>query len=675
MRRSRQGRDTRFRANKIRGRSGRFIRHRLGTQLLETRRPLAASFGWCVDWQPVLPPTVEPGVNPAVVRTEAQLDGSRELLAFAAEPVAIEQGPPSAAGDSPTAGDVFALHSNPGATHRIFLDFDGHVTLGTSWNALYSEGAAIESTEFSLDGAAGFSADELERIEQIWSWVAEDFSAFDVDVTTAQPTANQLKRSGGSDTEWGVRVVVGGDGSWYGNAGGVAFVGSFNWGSDTPVFVFEDRLRADDAQEVAEAISHESGHALGLRHDGSTSPQREYYGGHGDGPTSWAPIMGNSYTSTVSQWSSGDYYSANEQQDDLLTITTDNGFGYRPDDHAHSFITATPLTVVDGSTFAGYGIIEQSADIDTFEFETDGGAVSFSIAPHSEAANLDVWAGIYTATGQLIAQSGPLGQLAAAFTNLLLDAGTYYLKIDGVGSHGVYQPATDAVEDPASPAPWEVESPLGYSDYGSLGQYWIFGSVVSNAPHPVVESVVVNDGLFQRSLVTDITIRFNTRVEFLDQADEAIRLVHRGNGSEVSTAREIDVVNDQTTVKLTFLPGPSVSERAGLPASLADGNYDLSILLSLVASVPSAPGDTGITGVGTFDFGGDDADQLYRLFGDGDGSGSVDLTDFFGFRQAFGRSQGESGFNDAFDANGDETVALDDFFAFRVRLGLERAQI
>ena len=32
--------------------------------------------------------------------------------------------------------DTFLLNSNPGATHTIYLDFNGHVTSGTAWNSL-----------------------------------------------------------------------------------------------------------------------------------------------------------------------------------------------------------------------------------------------------------------------------------------------------------------------------------------------------------------------------------------------------------------------------------------------------------------------------------------------------------------------------------------------------------
>jgi FG-GAP-like repeat len=72
--------------------------------------------------------------------------------------------------------------------------------------------------------------------------------------------------------------------------------------------------------------------------------------------------------------------------------------------------------------------------------------------------NLDLWAGIYRTDGSLVAESNPADLLSASFTNLFLNAGRYYLQIDGVGKTGTNS----------------------YSDYGSLGQYLIAGTLNSN---------------------------------------------------------------------------------------------------------------------------------------------------------------------------------------------------
>jgi len=127
---------------------------------------------------------------------------------------------------------------------------------------------------------------------------------------------------------------------------------------------------------------------------------------------------------------------------------------------------------------AAFGVIEENTDVDYFSFETGDGAVSLTLSPLASRPNLDIWAGIYNSSGKLVTESNPASVLSASFTNFPLSAGEYFVKVDGIGSHGVYNPATDSVEDPASP-PWKANPPVGYSNYGSLGQYLISGTVVA----------------------------------------------------------------------------------------------------------------------------------------------------------------------------------------------------
>ena len=54
--------------------------------------------------------------------------------------------------------------------------------------------------------------------------------------------------------------------------------------------VFCDHPGAGNEKSVAEAISHEAGHNMGLHHDGTSTTG--HYQGHGSGVTGWAPIMG-----------------------------------------------------------------------------------------------------------------------------------------------------------------------------------------------------------------------------------------------------------------------------------------------------------------------------------------------------------------------------------------------
>jgi len=280
-------------------------------------------------------------------------------------------------------GATFGLHSNPGAGRVIYLDFDGHTTTGTTWNSANNGGAPIVTPAYSFEGDSTFSDNELTRIQNIWRRVAEDYLPFDVDVTTEEPGPGGLALVSGSDTTYGIRVCIGGSSSdWYGtDAGGVAYMSSFRWNTDTPAFIFPAMLGNGNEKYVAEAISHETGHTLGLSHDGTSA--LEYYAGHGNGDTGWAPIMGKGYYKPLTQFSKGQYPDANNSsQNDLAVLAGyTGGFGYRSDDHGSSFAAADALTVIGGTSVSDEGIIERTDDLDYFSFEAGPGAVTLWIDP------------------------------------------------------------------------------------------------------------------------------------------------------------------------------------------------------------------------------------------------------------------------------------------------------
>ena len=348
--------------------------------------------------------------------------------------------------------DAFRLHSLPGSGKKIFLDFDGFDASGTSW------GSDAIGVPFDTDGVPySFSSAERTRIINIWKRVAEDYAMFDVDVTTEDPGTDALRKSNSSDTNYGIRVVIGGSSSdWYGNsAGGVAYVGSFSWSSDTPCWVFPKSL-SNSEKNIAEAASHEAGHTVGLSHDGEPGGDGEYYRGHGN----WAPIMGVGYYEPVTQWSKGEYQSANNLEDDLVKIQQ-YGPAYRPDDHGNSISSATPM---QGVSFSLFGNIERSTDVDFFSFETGGGPATFTVTPVPAGPNLHVLLSLYNSSGGLVASANPADTTAGvqpATISTVLSLGAYYLSVDGVGSG-----------DPLT---------TGYSDYASLGEYEVSGSVPSGS--------------------------------------------------------------------------------------------------------------------------------------------------------------------------------------------------
>lgn len=359
---------------------------------------------------------------------------------------------------------TFQLHSNPAAKHTVFLDFDGHVTgnvQGTNWDNLTSP-----AWDLSGNGAA-FTTTELQVIQKVWARVAEDFAPFHVNVTTQDPGVDALVKSGTGDDRWGIRVVITPDDTPAPGSGGVAYIGSFNFSNATPVYVFNVGEKG-----VAEAASHEVGHSLFLGHDGTST--LGYYGGHGSGVTSWGPIMGASYSPNVTQWSRGEYANANNFEDDLAKITTQNGFTYRSDDNGDSQSAATAL-LPQGASQVGpvYGVVERNTDSDYFSFWSDAGAISLLVNPAPLGPNLAVQAQLYDTAGSLLTTVNPAGALNAPVNFTLAAAGQYFLKVSGTGKG---DPLTN-----------------GFSNYASLGNYRITGSVQAyTGGEPVNQPPVAN---------------------------------------------------------------------------------------------------------------------------------------------------------------------------------------
>src|SRR5574337_884236 len=374
---------------------------------------------------------------------------------------------------------TFLLHSRPGAKRVIYLDFLGQVVTGTAWNNSYSL-AAIDAQPFDLDGVpSSFSAAELERIQYIWQRVAEDYAPFDVDVTTEEPPADVITRSSSADQYFGTRVLITQD--WTAitaspcGCGGIAYVGSFDDTTDgyKPAWVFFNQLGAGNEKYVAEAISHEAGHNLGLSHDGTSTTG--YYAGHGSGATGWAPIMGVGYYKELTQWSKGEYPGANQTQDDLQIIQNTGG-PLRPDDHGDTAAAATPLdALVSGSTVSlqGSGVIGTRTDVDVFSFSAGPGTLSLSVGPGPRGPNLDILARLYDATGNLLASANPVDTLEAGISLTTTAAGIYYLFVDGTG---------------------KGDLSTGYSDYGSLGEYTITGTVPAPGSYTAILRVADPSG-------------------------------------------------------------------------------------------------------------------------------------------------------------------------------------
>jgi hypothetical protein len=136
-----------------------------------------------------------------------------------------------------------------------------------------------------------------------------------------------------------------------------------------------------------------------------------------------------------------------------------------------------------------------------------------------------------------------------------------------------------------------------------------------------VESVVINDGSAQRSIVNSLTVNFD-RIVTIDPSAFELQLQ---DGAEVNLNVAASVVDGHTVAVLTF-SGPDV-----LGGSLPDGSYTLIIRGDRIRDQLGQELD----GDRDRNAGGDMTVALFRLFGDRDGDRDVDWLDRYFFRSAF----------------------------------------
>ena len=367
------------------------------------------------------------------------------------------------------------LNSYPAANAVIFLDFDGQYVQGSAWNW----NGPINAQASGLSSAA---------ITEIFNRVAEDYRVFKLNITTdsnVYAAAPATKRN---------RIIVTPTYQWYGQAGGVSYVGTFSWGDDTPGWVFSGLLN-NNIKYIAEAVSHEAGHTLGLQHqsnyDVNCTKTAEYGQGQGTGEISWAPIMGVGYYRNITTWSNGpNAFGCSYLQNDIELIAgSPNNIGLRNDDHGNSYQQATMINVIANS-FQVNGLINTSADKDVFLVDVSTAtnfklnAIPQNVGSSNAGANIDIRVSLLNSEGNELSRYNP-SELLNAGIDTTLNAAIYYLVVEGVGNANL-------------------------DDYGSLGFYTISGSLAGTlSVHQLKLSGTVNNEKHQLnwSYQSDETIR------------------------------------------------------------------------------------------------------------------------------------------------------------------------
>jgi hypothetical protein len=202
----------------------------------------------------------------------------------------------------------------------------------------------------------------------------------------------------------------------------------------------------------------------------------------------------------------------------------------------------------------------------------------------------------------------------------------------------------------------------GFARDGEVEDYLV--TIVQAVPQ--VEKVEINNNLATRSAVTSLLVTFDTTVDhaFLQSAFSVTNVTTAISvGSVGVTASDM---SGKTVALLEFSGSSTFTPPNGLlKTTLADGNYRLDVLATqIVAS------DGGEMMTADYVFGGQSAgdpnnDNFFRWFGDVNGDGFTDFTDFAdGLLPAFGSSLNSPpppDYRSDLDHNGDGFVDFMDF--------------
>jgi hypothetical protein len=198
------------------------------------------------------------------------------------------------------------------------------------------------------------------------------------------------------------------------------------------------------------------------------------------------------------------------------------------------------------------------------------------------------------------------------------------------------------------------------------------------APPARIESVVVNqssdaDYQQQRSLVTNIALTFSSKVTVQPEAFELVRLSDDGRvGVDFTTS--LDATGTKSVVRLSFYDLDPSDALAIVNGSLADGRYQLVVHGDRIRDTLDRAIDGDGTAGGDLVYGDEAHEAFFRLFGDADGDGQVDLlraagNDVDRFLRSMLRRAGDPGYVGFFDFNGDGIVNTLDYLELNKRRG------
>lgn len=452
---------------------------------------------------------------------------------------------------SPALNAYPLYHSRSGAKQVIYLDFTGYVD--DYYGNVSAAQVAFENTALTHIQTAPFEYNAYfgdskqpyptaSAIYDIWRMVAEDFAAFDVDVTTEAPTYDALVKSSEADMEYGKRVVIGyatgTSKAWYVGGGAFSGGGSFGFQHDRPVYIFSVQSR----QNIAAQVTHEVSHTLGLAHDSGNiylptayiqnadkswstvydyfSPESQsYYQGveitpdgtvhkntYPKSAITWYPVMGAAPSvkladngdyyyddaDFMNQWNNGTYSSAGNQEDDfaiLLGLKEGSGTAFTDKPLLYSAASRNIKLAEDeaGDTLENakpLGTAQEGTPL------TTNAVIGKHVSDTTVTNDVDLFSVTATTSGELRVQVVP--NYDGLTEGSSLDAKVEVLNANGQCIEEATEPQWDANEYRFN----DIRNAVCTALLPSAGTYYVR---VSGTNHPVSSTTLSADGLASES--------------------------------------------------------------------------------------------------------------------------------------------------------------------------------
>ncbi|MEY3852344.1 MAG: hypothetical protein RI910_1324, partial [Verrucomicrobiota bacterium] len=141
--------------------------------------------------------------------------------------------------------------------------------------------------------------------------------------------------------------------------------------------------------------------------------------------------------------------------------------------------TLGTATVVTETTITAGGVIADSSDIDLIKITPGIGLLTLNATPHLKYrnynGNLKVGLSLLDSTGTAVAKSYVTNSLGNTLTYNVTTAGTYYIKVNGLGYNPLQSAASQTWTNNGVTGT-VVGTSSGFTNYGSIGRYGLTGT-------------------------------------------------------------------------------------------------------------------------------------------------------------------------------------------------------